>query len=265
MNVLKHVLAPMVAVVAFTSACDTVDEADRLIYVKPVSVERHVLIEDFTGQRCVNCPLATEEATRLQEQYGEENVVVVGIHSGPFAKSVRGVPYSLYTADGDEYYDYWEVESQPKGVVNRTGTSDYTSWAALVRGQLSKTSPLALDVTGQYDKSSHMAHIKVDAWGTDGSTKGKLQLWLTEDSITAFQYMPDGSTNREYVHQHVLRCAVNGTWGSDFSVGEGDMKSVSFQQALEEGWVADNMAVVAFVYDDGGVCQVVRKRLEPLP
>ena len=35
-------------------ACSHIDEDERLIYVKPVAASRNVLIEDFTGQRCVN-------------------------------------------------------------------------------------------------------------------------------------------------------------------------------------------------------------------
>ena len=81
-------MAAMMAV-----GCDEVDENDRLIYVKPQAVGRNVLIEDFTGQRCVNCPNASEEIARLQREYGADTVIAVGIHSGPFSKSVRGTPY----------------------------------------------------------------------------------------------------------------------------------------------------------------------------
>ena len=49
-------------------ACSHIDEDEQLIYVKPAPVERCVLIEDFTGQRCVNCPNAAEEIEKLIEQ-----------------------------------------------------------------------------------------------------------------------------------------------------------------------------------------------------
>ena len=65
------------------AACSYIEEDERLIYVKPAEVKRHVLLEDFTGQRCINCPKASDEIKALQEQYGEENVIAVGIHSGP--------------------------------------------------------------------------------------------------------------------------------------------------------------------------------------
>ncbi len=242
-------------------ACDPVDEADRLIYVKPVSASRNVLIEDFTGQRCVNCPNATLEIERLMAQYGGDTIIAVGIHSGPFAKSVRGVPYSLYTAEGDEYFNYWKVESQPKGVVDRLGTSDYPSWSTIVRDELSKTAPLNMVLAPYYDAASRKLDVIVTIAGTDGRTQGKLQLWLVEDGIQAFQYMPDGSTNREYIHNHVFRSSINGTWGTDIIIDEGASQEMHFEKTLDEAWVPENMWVVGFVYNDHGVCQATRNRL----
>ena len=60
-------------------ACGDIAEEDRLIYVKPAAVERSVLIEDFTGQRCVNCPNAADEIAKLHEQYGDA-IIAVSIH-----------------------------------------------------------------------------------------------------------------------------------------------------------------------------------------
>ncbi len=250
-------LLPLLMMVTIV-ACDHIDEDERLIYVKPVSASRNVLIEDFTGQRCVNCPNATDEIARLMSQYGGDTVIAVGIHSGPFAKSVRGVPYALYTEDGDAYFNYWEVESQPKGVVDRTGTSDYTSWGTIVRDELSRTAPLTLEASSSYDSGSRKAEISVVASGTDGDTSGHLQVWLIESGIIAFQMMPDGSTNREYVHNHVFRKAVNGTWGTDFALKEGAQKIEQFSCDIDEEWVPENMEVVAFVYNEKGVCQVTK-------
>lgn len=256
MNYKNLFYAAVLCTTGVLSSCDTVDEADRFIYVKPDAVGRNVLIEDFTGQRCVNCPNATLEIAKLHELYGD-TVIGVGIHSGPFAKTTRGKPYSLYTETGDEYFNYWKVESQPKGVIDRTGTSDYTSWTTIVRDELSKTAPVSLWLYSEYNKATHKATFTVTATGIDGDSKGKLQLWLIEDGIVDFQYMPDGTTNREYVHNHVFRTAVNGTWGTDFTIKEGETRTEFFEYQLEnEEWVPENLSLVAFVYNGNGVLQV---------
>ena len=60
----------------------------------------------------------------------------------------------------------------------------------------------------------------------------------------------------------MFRTAVNGTWGTDFSIAEGEQKVVEFDYTLEsDEWVPENMAVVAFVYNNNGVLQVTKKAL----
>ena len=257
-----HILSFLLAL--FVTACSDIDEADRLIYVKPDPVGRKVLIEDFTGQRCVNCPTATLEIEKLQEFYGADTVIAVGIHSGPFAKTLRGVPYSLHTAVGDEYYNYWKVESQPMGVIDRTGTCDYNLWGSVVREEVVKSAPLSMEAECIYNEATREAFVNCYGRGVDGHVAGKLQIWLIEDGIIDFQFMPDGSRDNEYVHNHVLRCAVNGTWGTDITVDEGEAWSDKCSYILNEAWKPENMSVVAFVYDERGVCQVTKSPLKPL-
>ena len=259
MKAFKTIYVPILVLLAFVTACSEIDEDERLIYVKPAPVGRNVLIEDFTGQRCVNCPTASLEIEKLQEQYGADTVIAVSIHSGPFAKSLRGVPYPLYTSEGDEYYNYWKVESQPMGVIDRTGTVDYTLWSTRVKEEVVKTAPLSLYVTCLYDEATRQADISVFGTGTDGNTTGKLQVWLTEDHITDFQLMPDGSRNDAYIHNHVLRCCVNGTWGTPIEVRESEDFHQGFSQTIDEAWQPNNMSVVAFIYNDDGVCQVTQR------
>ena len=104
--------------------------------------------------------------------------------------------------------------------------------------------------------------ITIEAYGTDGTTTGKLQVWLLEDNITALQLMPDGTANRNYVHHHVLRTPVNGTWGEDFTISEGDTEQLEFTQSISNNWDTRNLSIVAFVYNDNGVQQVTKTKVE---
>lgn len=239
-------------------ACSNIDEDDRFIEVEPVEVAKRVLIEDFTGQRCVNCPNASEMIESLQEQYGAENVIAVGIHSGPFSKTVTIQPFPLWTETGDYYFNSWGIDAQPTGVIDRkTVSSTYQSWGTIVRDALQASAPLELDATTSYDEATRTVTINVNAKGVLDVT-GKLQLWLTEDNITNIQYMPDGSINTQYVHNHVFRTAVNGQDGEDFSIAWDEEKTVTSTYVLDEDWKAENMSVVAFVYNNSGVQQVVK-------
>lgn len=246
---------------ALCVGCSHIDQDEQLIYVKPADVSRAVLIEDFTGQNCLNCPNATVAIADLQETYGHDNVVAVGIYSGDFGY-MRGDfnrPYPLTTTVGHEYYKHWKLDHQPVGIVNRHGASEYQDWARQALEQMQQKARLQLSARATLDAESRTMTIAVTALGTDGDTDGKLQLWLTEDSIVDGQRMPDGVWNKEYLHNHVFRDAVNGQWGTDFRLAEGETREETFTYTIAEdkAWVPKNMHVVAFVYTGQGVEQVV--------
>lgn len=245
----------MCALGLLLASCDHIAEADRLIYVKPEPAQRIVLIEDFTGQRCTNCPKATEIIDELAETYGD-NIVAVGIHGGPLAFAGNAKTLGLKTATGDDYYSHWHLSYQPVGLVNRREPLNYPDWAAAVREELTKPSPLRLGGTAVL--ADDAVSIRIQAEGTDGTVTGKLQVWLIEDGIQALQLMPDGTSNSAYVHNHVFRTAVNGAWGDDFTLAEAETTERTLTQPLDPAWEPSHIAVVAFVYNDSGVLQAVR-------
>lgn len=248
------------------ASCSNIDEGDRLIYVKPAEVGRAILIEDFTGQRCINCPTGTEIINSIVETYGEDNVIAVGIHSGPLGFAGNSKTVGLMTDTGNEYYTRWDKENkmgQPWVIFNRKTSPDshYNNWAAMVGTIISEKANLSVKIANAYDAATRTLTTTVGADGVNGTVNGKLQVWIVEDGVPALQMMPDGSANKEYIHNHVFRAAVNGTWGEDVTVKEGETTTKQYQYVLPEAWNADNIAIVAFVYNDGGVENVAKKHL----
>lgn len=248
------------------ASCSNIDEGDRLIYVKPAEVGRAILIEDFTGQKCINCPTGTEIINGIVETYGEDNVIAVGIHSGPLGFAGNSKTVGLMTDTGNEYYTRWDKENkmgQPWVIFNRKTSPDshYNNWAAMVGTIISEKANLSVKIANAYDAATRTLTTTVGADGVNGTVNGKLQVWIVEDGVKALQMMPDGSANKEYVHNHVFRAAVNGTWGEDVTVKEGETTTKQYSYKLPEAWNADNIAIVAFVYNDGGVENVAKKHL----
>jgi len=248
------------------ASCSNIDEGDRLIYVKPAEVGRAILIEDFTGQKCINCPTGTEIINGIVETYGEENVIAVGIHSGPLGFAGNSKTVGLMTDTGNEYYTRWDKENkmgQPWVIFNRKTSPDshYNNWAAMVGTIISEKANLSVKIANAYDAATRTLTTTVGADGVNGTVNGKLQVWIVEDGVKALQMMPDGSANKEYVHNHVFRAAVNGTWGEDVTVKEDETTTKQYSYVLPEAWDADKIAVVAFVYNDGGVENVAKKHL----
>lgn len=242
------------------TACSHINEDERLIYVKPAPVERSVLIEDFTGQRCVNCPDAADEIEKLVEQYGDDVIIAVGIHSGPLGFHTNSRFYGLSTDLGDAYFNFWNLEYQPVGLIDRGAPAEYTAWGTLIRQELQKTAPVDIELN-VVPLEGLQVEINTMIHGVDGYTQGKLQVWIVEDNVTAFQMMPDGSMNNNYLHNHVFRAAVNGDWGEDVSVEEGYYVSKIHNFTLSDEWKAEDLSVIAFVYNDNGVLQVTKTKL----
>lgn len=256
------------------TACSNIDEDERLIYVEPAEVNRPVLIEDFTGQACVNCPNATAAIHELQETYGEENVIAVAIHCGPFAhlRSNMGNAFlsDLGTKLGDEYYTHWNIEAQPGVKINRGAPIyDTNQYAAAVANELKKTSTVHFDAV-EFSNNA----VLVDLSSSD-RVEGRLQVWIVEDSINAKdpqtkyqQFMPDGSRRQDYVHNHVFRASLtNDAYGEPVTLEAGN-KSYTQVFYLQGNEALDNFehlwqkqylsAVVFFWNEQQGVMQAIR-------
>ena len=256
------------------TACSNIDEDERLIYVEPAEVNRPVLIEDFTGQACVNCPNATAAIHELQETYGEENVIAVAIHCGPFAhlRSNMGNAFlsDLGTKLGDEYYTHWNIEAQPGVKINRGAPIyDTNQYAAAVANELKKTSTVHFDAV-EFSNNA----VLVDMSSSD-RVEGRLQVWIVEDSINAKdpqtkyqQFMPDGSRRQDYVHNHVFRASLtNDAYGEPVTLEAGN-KSYTQVFYLQGNEALDNFehlwqkqylsAVVFFWNEQQGVMQAIR-------
>lgn len=261
------------------ASCSDIDETDRL---KPVNVinrdtipepepqdtidffalyQRNILIEDFTGQNCVNCPNATDLIASMQEMLGHDRVVAVGIHSGPLGVKPEKNAEGLATDLGDIYYNYWKIEMQPYGVIDRSdGPLGTDLWTAKINWDLADEQWPATQCN-IFINTTKSNTIHVTLAGMKGIVNGKLQLWLTEDNIQAFQKMPDGTTNNAYVHNHVLRDAVNDAWGDDCTVTQGQLWERDYAYTLNDAWKPENISIVAFVYNDNGVVQATKVKL----
>ena len=148
-------------------------------------------------------------------------------------------------------------------MVNRLSVSAYTTWGAQVYELIQQTAPVSIHLAANVDAETRRLVVDAEMMAVDGTVTGKLQLWLIEDGIVSAQLMPDGSSNRDYVHNHVFRTSINGTWGEDISIPEGE--SITRQSAItiNDGYVLDNLSVVAFVYNNAGVLQAAIVPLTP--
>ena len=259
-------LAGMIAV----TACDHVAADDRYIDMGEIKAERAVLLEDFTGQDCSNCPNAHEAIEELEAQYGRDKVIAVSIHCGGLAISTEDTDFDdgyvgLMTRQGNRFMMAYGITQWPMGVVNGGSPLDWQQWADAVRTALAETTDISLKLDVAFDReASDNGTIKMTAhvMSTEAQ-KANIQFWVTENKIVADQKLPSGQVNKEYVHNNVFRAAVyNSQKGEEIELG------ADFEQTFDaeldcrwsdtEHWVPENLEVICFVSNDKGVQQVVR-------
>ncbi|MDE6178558.1 MAG: Omp28 family outer membrane lipoprotein [Duncaniella sp.] len=269
----NQILSIFSAIIAFGSAmtsCGGVEEYDRFIPTKPVEVARTVLIEDFTGQNCVNCPAAHEVLDRLAAQY-PENIIPVSIHAGHFSVKTELTKYpdfiGLAQPEGDAMAARWGITAYPTGVVNRTGgTLEADAWADAVRRQLSEPSRLGVEVEADIlpDAPGEIAvSVTLDP---QENVSGTLHVWVVESGITAYQLSNGQGLIPDYIHDNVYRCAVDGVDGTPVSLTMREPQTLTYSQAVRntatERWDTSNLSVVAFVETESeGVLQAAAARV----
>jgi len=232
------------------------------------AVVRKVLLEDFTGHKCGNCPRAHEIAQSLSTTYGKK-LVVMGVHLSSFAKLDLGNGYVIdyRTPAGQEIdvtFGPFDALGLPKGFVNRKAFDnvspaiDKDDWGAKIASIINTPPDASLKITNQYNESTRQVDIKVEGKFLKTLTGDyKLAVYITEDSCISMQkdYSKTPENIPNYVHRHVLRGAVNSTWGDEVSTGgtanAGTTFTKNYSYTLNSAWNAKNCHVVAFINKAG--------------
>lgn len=243
------------------TACDKIEPPYK--QGGEVLAERKVLLEDYTGQRCVNCPTAARIAHDLKDVYGE-NLIVMGIHTGFFAVPFPPqFPLDMRTEAGESWDAAFKISTagHPKGLVNRYNKEGIYylgpgEWGTAIADAISKKADATLELEANFTAGN--TKIFISANGSFlRSMEGEyfLQLCVLEDSIVGNQNNNDptvGTTPviENYVHRHVLRATVNGINGEKISdeTVSGDTFSKTYEFAIDAGWKTQHLSVVAWVY-----------------
>lgn len=243
-------LFPVIIFIISLSGCDYVEipqQVGNSNTPPPASGKvRKILVEDYTGHKCGNCPRGAEALESLKQSYGDK-IVGIAIHvgSGVGANAVpvppnpkpADAPTGSFAADfrtsvGQDYYDAtfnMEAAGLPGGMINRIGfptnTHDviYTNWGSKVAGIITTAPDAGINITIAYDAGTRTLTTNIQPEFLNILTGTyKLVVLLTEDSIIDWQedynYNPNPSI-QNYVFRDVLRDAINNAWGDTIANG----------------------------------------------
>lgn len=250
--------------VIFMAGCDKIDPPfmnEKGGGGEDADVVQKVLLEDYTGHTCVNCPAAAKIASDLQNFYGEK-LIVMAVHAGFFADPVQP-PFDadFRTETGNAWVVDFDIKSFPSGMINRGLEGGRIAgkglWASKVGAAMQETARASLKIEANYTEANRQVGLKIDSrFLQDASENYLLQVCLVEDSILGPQRNNDPSvgetpTITDYYHRHVLRKGVNGIYGESISstpIVVNETYTHEYNITLNADYNADRCSIIAFIY-----------------
>ncbi len=268
----------------FFSSCEKVDKPYKK-WTPPVpsanDTIRKILIEDFTGHKCPNCPRAALTIRTLDALYPGQ-IIAVAIHptagGGLTSPTPPTYPNDYRTTIGDSYFNTFSEPSLglPQGTINRKKTpgGQYGiadgDWTDSVNAMVHIAPDVLLKITNTYNTTSRQltASVKCSYLNTlSGSYK--LIMLLTEDSIIAAQTNGTSASNPAdpsypapealyYKHMHILRDCISDGAGTGLATGaftQGTSETISAPTytlpANFKGMIPNEQQckVIAFIYN----------------
>ncbi len=237
--------------------------------------QRNVLIEEFTGVRCVNCPAGAEAIDNLLAIHGER-LVAISIHAGFFSQPYPD-GFDFRTEDGNLLLAFLgEPLGYPTAVVDRSlfaGEDDLqlgqSQWSGFVEQSLNQPLLARLYVAPAFDPATRELDVDVSIFIESAIEAEEVHLTvaLVEDGVVDKQLTPAGEQD-DYVHKHVLRDIITSFDGNLLTeeLSPGLELCKSYGAVLPEEWAANNCKVVAFLSEGGAqkdVLQVVETKVLP--
>ena len=259
----------ILVIVLWCTACDIVEKP----YIEssndncgdadgPVPI-RQIVVEKYTGHKCGNCPEGDEKMHELIDRYCD-HVIPVSIHAGYFAQpDLTGkYTYDYTTYEGDELDEYFGSSNAglPNAIINRTEFDGKKilspfEWSAAVEDFLHQPPEADIHITAGVPEGSRKLSTEVQVTFLKEFTENiRLTVYLLEDSILTWQkdYTADPPDIKNYTHNHVLRAALNSTWGELLTnaADKGDVMSKNFEYRVSEHIQIEYCQIVAFISKD---------------
>jgi len=236
---------------------------------------KKILIEDFTGHTCKNCPGAARELEAIHDLYGDQ-IIGMALHVSSFSAPRTGsgkFEYDFRTQWGDSWSDFFGISALPSGMVNRIGYPNEhklgkNEWLAAVITELEKEIDFGVSITTNNTGNEGVITINSEILNNINGDY-KLVVCLTESNIINWQQDGDDDV-ADYEHNHALRTVLideSLSASSTYTLGDEITTAINFNLiTLEQSnnnysttiggvgnvveWDASNMSVIAYIYDN---------------
>ena len=233
--------------------------------------DKHVLLEEFTGVRCINCPDGHIIIQSLKSTYGEK-VASAAFHTNDLGEPYNGATQDLRTADGEILQDYLVYQgAKPSATVDRVKFSSgdispmYSkgTWSKHVQTELEKEAPLNIYIAPVYDSTTRTLSFTTELHYTKAvSEQQKISIFLLETNLVQPQINASNVVDPNYIHRDVFRKAVTNIKGDPITTTTeaGRVVRSTYITQLETIWKAENIRLLVFVHKYGTTEDILQVR-----
>lgn len=230
--------------------------ANGKISIADKMYERNVCIEEFTTEKCGNCPRVAGFLHTYLEEADPTRVFAVCHHAGFYTdwltKACDNKLLYLFNDGGSSYAPAMMFNREPAfdsqyaagQKDNVTIPNSAAEIKAIANSFLDETMADAkLDMTLTYDEGESKVIIVVTGESNKGydTENALLTVYLTEDNVKA----KNQSGASKFYHQHVIR-DYNSNWGDALTWNDNKF-SATYEFDVDEAWKKDDLKVVAFL------------------
>lgn len=230
--------------------------ANGKISIADKMYERNVCIEEFTTEKCGNCPRVAGFLHTYLEEADPTRVFAVCHHAGYYTdwltKACDNKLLYLFNDNGGSFAPAMMFNREPAfnsqyaagQKDNVTIPSSAAEIKTITNYYLDETMADAkLDMTLTYDEGESKVIIVVTGESNKGydTENALLTVYLTEDNVKA----KNQAGASKFYHQHVIR-DYNSNWGDALTWNDNKF-SATYEFDVDEAWKKDDLKVVAFL------------------
>ncbi|NOZ36129.1 MAG: Omp28-related outer membrane protein [Chlorobi bacterium] len=226
------------------------------IVISDTATQRMVLLEQFTTEKCSNCPPAL---TTLEHHFSDNPYFIMMCnHSGYYTDwltvPVNSTQLEFYNNGGSTYAPAGMFDREYNGLDN----DEYDGadpgpvfWDGdpfgpdRIDARSAEASDVTVNIDGTYSNNGNLNITVNGKFLKDISHSVGVSLWLTEDSIAA--HNQSGASN--WMHRYTIRNVISQRLGDEIttSTNAGDTYEKSFSYTLNSSWNTNQLYLVAMV------------------
>lgn len=216
----------------------------------PEGFTKKALLEEFTGEWCVNCPDGASILHGIVEKYPSK-LIAAAVHQGDWLQIDQLNQLSSHLGG---------IGGYPRAAINRVpavattngqdGMVVYsrgnweTNTVRLIDAEKQQTAKIGLAIESNITDTLLSLKIHVGFKSMD-SRDTRLTVYLLEDSIQAQNQI--GATTNPYFHQHVLRKVISKPLGDSIQLNTGNYALKTFDKINIAPYNQAHLKVVAFI------------------